>query len=213
MTALPTAWSGRCSPGGATTVLHAPAARASAIVTCATWPSRARASSSVPATLNAKSLRVRSRMPSPGGIRQLKQSPRSLTWAAVRAKRSRSKVRSTIVATHQPVIASLRSSNRPSLIGRSLRAAALHAAGTASSRSSAARLEAASAAGGSAPSSRASPSSRARAPANARAASATRSVDGASSRRPCSAAIDVDVEAGHPARVDELEVREGRRPR
>ena len=60
MISLPTAWSGRCSPGGATTVRHDPAARASAIVTWATAPSRARASSSVPATVNAKSLRIRS---------------------------------------------------------------------------------------------------------------------------------------------------------
>ena len=113
MTSLPTAWSGRCSPGGATTVRHAPAARASAIVTWATPPSRDLASSSVPATVNAKSLRVRRRIPSPAGSRQLKQSPRSSTGADGRANRSRAKVRSTTVATHQPVIASLRSSNRP----------------------------------------------------------------------------------------------------
>ncbi len=66
MMALPTAWSGRCSPGGATTVRQAPAAFASARVTWATVPSLACASSSVPATVNANSLRVRRRIPSPG---------------------------------------------------------------------------------------------------------------------------------------------------
>ena len=75
MISLPTAWSGRCSPGGATTVRQDPAARASAIVTWATALSRALASSTVPATVKAKSLRTRVRMPSPGGMRQLKQSP------------------------------------------------------------------------------------------------------------------------------------------
>ena len=76
MISLPTACSGRCSPGrGHAPLRREPAARASAIVTWATAPSRARASSAVPATVNAKSLRIRVRMPSPGGRRQLKQSP------------------------------------------------------------------------------------------------------------------------------------------
>ena len=43
---------------------------------------------------------------------------RSSTGSAARAKRSRWNARSTTVATHQPVIGSLRSSNRPAAIGR-----------------------------------------------------------------------------------------------
>src|SRR4029077_11212646 len=81
----------------------------------ATLTSRSRACSSVPTTWNAKSLSVRSRTPSPGGSRQFWQSPPSSTWSAERAKRSRWKARSTTVATHQPVIASLRSSKSPAV--------------------------------------------------------------------------------------------------
>ena len=53
MIELPTACSGRCSWGGATTVLQAPAARASSSVTCAMLAPRACASSSVPATVSS----------------------------------------------------------------------------------------------------------------------------------------------------------------
>src|SRR6478672_13755124 len=49
-------------------------------------------------------------------MRQFWQSPPSGTGSAARANRLRSKSRSTIVATHQPVIGSLRSSNRPALM-------------------------------------------------------------------------------------------------
>src|SRR6185312_9721626 len=52
-------------------------------------------------------------------MRQFWQSPPSGTGSAARAKRLRSKSRSTIVATHQPVIGSLRSSNRPALMAGS----------------------------------------------------------------------------------------------
>ena len=166
---LPTAWSGRCSPGGATTVRHDPAARASAIVTCAMAPSRCRASSSVPATVKAKSLRTRSRMPSPDGMRQLKQSPRSSIGADGRANRSRANVRSTTVATHQPVIASLRSSNRPWLA----RGPRLTPPPAPRSASSARRSAAGSASRGAVPRS-AAPRCRANAGAKAAAAPATR---------------------------------------
>ena len=76
--------------------------------------SSSRASSSVPTTWNAKSLSIRTRMPSPSGVVQLAQPKRwSSTGSAARAKRSRWNARSTTVATHQPVIGSLRSSNSP----------------------------------------------------------------------------------------------------
>ena len=63
MISLPTAWSGRCSPGGATIVRQLPLARAWDSATWASVPSSSRASSFVPTTWNAKSLSVRTRMP------------------------------------------------------------------------------------------------------------------------------------------------------
>ena len=116
---LPTAWSGRCSPGGATIVRQLPVARAWASATWARPRSSSRASSSVPTTWNAKSLSIRTRTPSPSGVEQLAQpNRRSSTGSAARANRSRWKARSTTVATHQPVIGSLRSSNRPAATPR-----------------------------------------------------------------------------------------------
>ena len=82
-----------------------------------TWArprSSSRASSPVPTTWKAKSLSIRTRTPSPSGVEQFAQPNRwSSTGSAARANRSRWKARSTTVATHQPVIGSLRSSNRP----------------------------------------------------------------------------------------------------
>src|SRR6476646_5366460 len=84
--------------------------------------SSSRASSSVPTTWNAKSLSIRVRTPSPGGLEQLAQPKvRSSTGSAARANRSRWKARSTMVATHHPVIGSLRSSNRPDAMAASVR--------------------------------------------------------------------------------------------
>ena len=54
----PTAWSGRCSPGGATTVRQLPEARACSSATWTRFRSSSRASSSVPTTWKAKSLRI-----------------------------------------------------------------------------------------------------------------------------------------------------------
>ena len=91
MTSFPTAWSGRCSPGGATIVRQLPVARAWA---SATWPrpwssDRGRRRS-VPTTWNAKSLSIRIRTPSPAGVVQLAQPKRrSSTGSAARANRSR----------------------------------------------------------------------------------------------------------------------------
>ena len=71
MSSVPTACSGRCSRGGATTVRHEPVARACASETWARpWsPASSRASSSVPTTWKAKSLSIRVRTPSPSGER------------------------------------------------------------------------------------------------------------------------------------------------
>ena len=84
--------------------------------------SSSRASSPVPTTWNAKSLSIRTRTPSPAGVEQFAQPNRwSSTGSAARANRSRWNARSTIVATHQPVIGSLRSSNSPAAIASGLR--------------------------------------------------------------------------------------------
>src|SRR5439155_11222526 len=113
---VPTAWRGRCSPGAATAVRQLPDARAVEIATWTRLASSSRASLSVPTTWKAKSLSVRSLTPSPGGSTQFWQRPPSGTGSAASVNRSRWKARSTTVATHQPVIASLRSSKRPAAI-------------------------------------------------------------------------------------------------
>ena len=100
---------------------------------------------------------------------------RSSIGSAARANRSRWKARSTIVATHQPVIGSLRSSNRPAATASGPRPAA-------------------------------APSSAAKAVAKIRPA---RSTDARGRRRAGVAQLARDRgrgDAGHPARVDQVEV-------
>ncbi len=115
-----------------------------------------------------------------------------------RANRSRSKARSTTVATHQPVIASLRSSNRPATASRSRTPARRRAPaelGSASPQSAPAR-EAPRA-----------PSERAPASPPRRRVGRGRLVAAGRAR----AAIEVETHAGHAARVDQLEVGQVRR--
>ena len=163
------------------TVRQLPVARAWASETWARpWSrSSSRASTSVPMTWKAKSLSIRVRTPSPAGLEQLAQpNILSSTCSAARANRSRWNARSTIVATHQPVIGSLRSSNRPLATGR----------------------QSAIASG--------APIADAKARAKIGAARSTDAVVGGPAGSPRSRAIDVEGDAGHAARVDELEVRE-----
>ena len=175
---------------------------------CATHPRRehrrsspgrrhcgARASSSVPATVNAKSRSVRRRIPSPAGIRQLKQSPRSSICPAGSANRSRRNVRSTIVATHQPVIASLRSSNRPWLT-RGVPGSVMPGSARRVARGPPARRRGRRPAAGHPPAApRAGRRRRGRRRPRPRRPAI---VDGASPARPASRAIDVESRPGIP---------------
>ena len=108
----------RCSPGGATIVRQLPRRPGLA----RGRPGRRPPSSSRASSLGADDVErevlehpdadaVARRQSSSSGSRR-----RSSTGSAARANRSRWKARSTIVATHQPVIGSLRSSNRPAAI-------------------------------------------------------------------------------------------------
>ena len=113
---LPTAWSGRCSPGGATIVRQLPGGAG------------LRERHLAEAALELAGLVVGAddvegevlEDPEPdavaGRLAQFWQPRPSSTASAARANRSRWNARSTTVATHQPVIGSLRSSNRPAAI-------------------------------------------------------------------------------------------------
>ena len=104
------------------------------------------------------------------------RTARSSIGSAARANRSRWKARSTTVATHQPVIGSLRSSNRPAAIAQ--------------------------------PASSGAPIASAKARAKISPTRSTDAVVGACVVSPRSAAIDVGRHAGHPARVDQVEIGE-----
>ena len=183
-----------CSCGGATTVLHAPAARASLSVTWATVPCRACASSSVPATVNAKSFRIRSRMPSPDGIRQLKQSPRSSICSAARAEPLAGE-RAIDDRRHPPAGDRVLAELEQALAHVPLRSrSGRHGARRAARGSRVRRADRLTEAG-------CRPAPRpgdGRARANTAAARATSSMDGAASTRPCSAAMDVETRPGMP---------------
>ena len=118
-------------------------------------------------------------------MRQFWQSSPSSMGSAGRANRLRSKSRSTIVATHQPVIGSLRSSNRPALIGRP-------------------RLDQSTSAGVAAPASAGvahttgAPIAAPKASAKSEPARSTWAVVGGSALRPSSSAIEVEMRPGSP---------------
>ena len=138
-----------------------------------------RDSSSVPTTWNAKSLSIRVRIPAPSGRRQFWQSPRSSIGSAAWANRSRWNARSTTVATHQPVIGSLRSSKRPAAIGQ-----AVAAMDRGDSQASGAPMRPANAVANASP-------------ARATAAGSVAGASSAPARR-SSAAIDVETRPGMP---------------
>ncbi len=141
-------------------------------------------------------------MPSPGGDPAVE----AVTAGRRRQRGAREPVavrtsRSTTVATHQPVIASLRSSNSP------WPSSGVRGAGTASARRSSGTLRDGSASGGRWPSS-ATASRVAKDGAKAAAARATLAVEGCSSRPARLGRDRRRGDAGHPARIDQAEVGE-----
>ena len=162
-----------------------PAAGRARLRRAATWAmprSSSRASSPVPTTWNAKSLSIRTRTPVAVRRRAVGAAEEVVVDRLARRGRTDRDGRRDRRPWRptSPVIGSLRSSNRPAAIDLS------------------------------SPSSGAAEGSREGSARRRAAARSTDAVVGGAADSPRSAAIEVEIDAGHPARVDELEVGRGR---